>query len=386
MSSFLNKLLKQQNVMTASALEKMDVDSTLFAGDPQLDWVMGGWSRNRMNLIYGPKGSGKSTLSLLGAVKCQKETNGYVIIYDSEYYFHERPDRMQRLKTMGFDLDKTIIISSNEIGELFAGMKELEADIAANRENPNSGLNVAAIIVDSVGGIQSKSAEDKIQKNKIEEAGVSFGGNAKFINPFLGIFVRICASHHVTSFFVQHCMQNMEQYGPKWLLLGGQRLQFLSDTILLVESSNAKDSAIGSDGTLNMDSSGYIVKHGKKILCKCDKSRNVVEGRTGEFYMNFTDCTFARYEYSLFELASKLGVIGHPLNPKNGTPQVAYWAYPMTAAPEQQTKWHGAEGAVKALADKALASEIWLKCCQSSLMTTISENVLSPIKKVLVDE
>lgn len=334
MADFLKKVLKQQNAMVGDIVASMDRQSTLYCGDPALDWAINSVARYRLNLVYGPRGSGKSALAIIWAATLQKENPGHwVIIYDSEYYYHKDPMNVQRLLKFGLDLERTLIISSNKIGEAFYGLNDLEEDVKA-KTDPKTGkvtpakMKVCAIIVDSWGGFQSDQAEAKIAKNEAETAGNSFGGNAKFINPIIGQLLRIQAENDITGINVQHCIKNQEQYGDRWILIGGERLKFLSHRILFVESSQAADSKLILGDEQNAKKDGEISFVGKKILGRCEKSRGVVEGRKCEFWMNFEECRFARPEHSLFTLASNLGVLYHPVGDK-GKENQAWWAFDM---------------------------------------------------------
>jgi hypothetical protein len=216
---------------------------------------------------------------------------------------------IDRYKKAGLDTDKLIIVSSNEVDVLMGNLGALEVDLK------KGDLSVSAIILDSVGGIQGETAKNKVADGEVASAGNSFGGNAKVLGPILQTLLRIAAEYGVTMFFVQHCIQNMEQYGPRFILVGGQKLRFLVHNILYVESVAAKDASL-LEGDQASESNDFAYRIGKKIRFRCEKSRQVIEGRKGEFWMNFEELKFARPEESLFNLATNLGVIGHPRTPE----------------------------------------------------------------------
>src|SRR5690606_33785191 len=130
-------------------------------------------------------------------------------------------------------------------------------------------------------------------------------------------------------------------------------------------------------------SDDVVAKVGKKILFKCDKSRSVVEGRKGEFWMNFETMQFALPEESLFNLATKLGVIEHPKTavlhehgPEKGQPKKdsdgnvvfktnnIWWQFPAGAVTPQY-KWQGAPKGVEALRDREVYNLVWQECLLS---------------------
>lgn len=357
MSGYMKAILGKGKAAVAEQIAKLEKDSKIYAGDPALDWCIGGWARNRINLIYGPHKSGKSAITAMAAAAIQKEEGGWVIIFDSEYYYKDERDQAKRLAAFGLDLEKTLVISSNKIAELFYGLASLEKDIQSGD------LKVSAIVVDSWGGIQSDQAESKIEENKADTAGNSFGGNAKFMNPILGQLLRICAENGVTLFAVQHCIRDMDTGG--WHLLGGERLRFLTNRTLFVQGSQGKQGMLleGENilGQNDKYSDELIV--GKKILARCEKSRSVVEGRKAEFFINFDECRFAKPELSLFNLATKLKVIVHPVNPETGKENKMWWQYP---AGEIGMKLQGKNFIEQLKEDRQLFSRVLQDCMKSS--------------------
>jgi hypothetical protein len=283
---------------------------------------------------------------------------------------------IDRYKKAGIDTDKLIVSSSNEVDVLFGDLGGLEADIR------KGDLNVSAIIVDSWGGVQGEAAKKKILEGEVAAAGNSFGGNAKLMGPILQHLLRVSAENAVTMFFVQHCMMNMDQYGPRYLLLGGQKLRFLCHNIVFVESVSAKDASL-LEGDQASENNDFAVRIGKKIRFRCEKSRQVVEGRKGEFWMDFESLRFARPGDSLYNLASSLGVIDNCTQPdletsgankgkqkldKDGIPltkEVKGW-YEFPVGVPNPHKFHGPDAAIKALdADQKLYNEVFAACMSS---------------------
>lgn len=364
MSSFI-KLVQKNNAEKAKIVqEKLKGEDTLYMGDPALHWGVGGYPRGRASLYYGPRGSGKSTFALKGAAAEQKLTNGYVVIFDSERYWTD-PNEVdhvgnttkaalktrERLTKAGLDWEKVIVISSNNVDKLFGGLKALEDDLI---KDPSI---FSAFIVDSWGGIESEQAKEKLLKGDVGDAGKSFGGNAKTIGPIITRLLEMCADAGITQFYVQHCMANMDQYGPKWLLLGGQKLQFLVHCIIFVESSAAADGHLLEDGTQSKShkDAQESIRVGKRIMFRCEKSRNVVEGRKGELFFNFDTMEFALPEQSLFDLAVRLGVVE----------QAGSW-YTYPAGAVNQTKLQKSKMIASMMENKELYDRMMEDCMGSS--------------------
>jgi RecA/RadA recombinase len=386
---FAQQILAANKVKADRVQEKLKGESTLYMGDPALHWGIGGWVRGRANLVWGIYGSGKSSIALKGAAEEQRKTRGAVVIFDSEYNYkdphetdlHGTPTQdalaaRERFRKAGLDWEMVFIVRSNVINDLFGPLTNIKEDL---KNDPNC---VSAIIVDSWGGVQSESAIKKIGDGDFASAGNSFGGNAKTMGPILQDLLNIAAEHAVTMFFVQHCMKNMDMYGPEYIMIGGERLKFLVHNMFFLRSVAAKDSEL-LDGS---------IKVGKKIRFKCDKSRNVVEGRTGEFWMNFEDLEFAKPEFSLFNLATQLGVIAHPKTlvvddegnakkTKEGLDEYKenklYWEYPVGVPTPQ--KFKGQQAVMDALKDdKDLFNSVFSDCMKSKkIEATKQEEVLN---------
>lgn len=393
----MQAILASNKVKSDRIQEKLKGEATLYMGDPSLQWATGGWVRGRANLVYGPFGSGKSTLSTMGAAIEQQKTGGVVLVFDSEYAYkdpHEVDENgnptqdaisgRSRLTKAGLDWERVLIKRSSEMDILFEDLSQIKEDLA---DDPNC---VAAVIVDSWGGVQSEGAKKKIADGDLSGAGNSFGGSAKAMGPILQELLNLAAENAVTVFIVQHCIKNMDQYGPKYLLLGGERLKFLCHGILFVESVQAKDASLLAGGvatTKETKSDEIVERAGKKIRFACEKSRNVVEGRKGEFWIDFENIKFALPEVSLFTLAEKLGVVDHPAVPelnkdgspkldKDGSPVVKvnkmWWEFPVGAP--TPNKFHGAKGTIEALrTNKELFDEVFNECMNSKRLSALSK-------------
>jgi RecA/RadA recombinase len=331
MSKFMQSLLKKKAEAGTKVQEKLQGEGYLYSGDPAINWGTGGWVRGKLNLIYGPHKSGKTTLALIAAGAEQQKTNGWIVIFDSEYA-HPDPNEedsetgklsaraveaRERYEAHGIDIDKLLIISSNQVDHLFEPLPEFE------KQCRDGSLNISAIVCDSWAGIQGESSQKKIEEGEIASAGNSFGGNAKTLGPVLQTLLRVAAENAITTFIIQHCIQNMEQYGPRFKLLGGEKLKYLVHMVLFVESVEAKDAGLFTGELITGDKKDGVavdakeeVRIGKKIRYRCEKSRRVVEGRQGEFFMNFKDVKFAKPEVSLQNLATNLGIMGLELTPE----------------------------------------------------------------------
>lgn len=318
--AFFSKLQKECGAVIAAVAAKEKINSTLYAGDPYLHWVTGGWSLGKTTILYGPAGSGKSTVALNAIGRNQQRIpNSWVFIIDSEMYFHESPERMARLSTaFGIDPERCVIISTKEINSAFANIFDLTEAVRNNE------ITLAGWLIDSWKGFENKSAVKKILKGEIDDAGNASRGNAKTLNPILDQVVKIAALSRAAVFVTQHVAQNQEEYGPNYLLPGGENLRHQADAIVYIESIQAADAKLADGDQQIAKSDRETEKIGKKVRIRAEKTRNTVEGKQCEVWFNFRDGRFALPEQSLFDLAVKLGVMYHPTG-DNGKEQAAYW-------------------------------------------------------------
>ena len=374
--AFFSKLQKTCSSAIIAYQAKSTVSKLLYTGDPSLQYITGGWSESKVTILYGPAGAGKSAIACHAAgLAQQKKPNGWVIIYDSEYYFDDRPDRIERLTKFGINLEKTMIISSKSIQESFGNIIDLYDEIKEgiakkNKKTAENGkeetiFEIAAIIVDSWKGFENIAAVRKIVAGKVDEAGESHRGNAKTMNPILDQLVKITAVAKCLTFITSHVAQNQTQYGADFLLPGGENFRHQADAIIFLETVNASDAKL-SEGDVQIAKSDYETeKVGKRIRAKAEKTRNTVEGKKCEFWYNFVDCHFALLESSLAETAEKIGLLGHPLNEK-GAEVVAYWIFPTNNVTEQK-KFHGKEAFLDALKNKEYFNEVMSLCFNKEL-------------------
>lgn len=386
LGGYLAKLNERQKDRQGLIKDAFKGEFQAYCGDPALNWALGGYIRGRLNLLWGPTKSGKSTLALKWAAQEQQKRGSeyYVLIFDSEYnYEADDPKTQERLVACGLDPDRVIISHGNDMDTLFAGISDMKADVAAGD------LKLAAVIVDSWGGVTVESALKKINANEISDAGNSFGGNAKFINPLIGFFLDLAGEYAVTCFFVQHCIMNMDQYGKRYLLLGGQKLRFLVHSSLFMETVEASDARLASGNIqIAKGETDEMVAVGKRVRAYCDKSRRVVEGRKVEFWFNFEKAEFALKEGSLLELATKIGVIGHPVemevdkkgNPvkdKDGNPQFkvknTHWQFPANPTAIDAVQWYGKPAVLEALSDPILFAKIEAACMDSKILNSTAD-------------
>ena len=120
--AFFSKLGKNLDVaVMASEIGMMTDNRNIKLPDAGLNWATGYIPSDRILVLAGESGSGKTFLAcLIMGQLLRSRPNDYAVILDIERYFWNKPDRVNRLKTFGVDLDRVKIISSNNVNEVFS--------------------------------------------------------------------------------------------------------------------------------------------------------------------------------------------------------------------------------------------------------------------------
>jgi len=344
MSKMLAKMAEQLNCEVAKITVERQNLSLVPTPSSALTWALcGGIVRNRLNIFAGDSGSGKSTLSIIQAAIIQQQTpEGVVVIIDTEYYYNNQPSRVARLATMGLDLDRTLIRSTNDPNEAFKLIAKIEGFC-------KDGIKICACIVDSLGGVLPSSSLDKIAEGDAESGGNSYGGTAKLIASTVKAALRVGAEQNVTFFMVQHAMDDLTSRFPKKIIKGGQTLRLESDTMCLMSTVDAKDSRFDISG--RVADSKTMVYRGKTIRVKVEKCRDGVEGRTVTFPIDFINGSMMNDDQVLFDLGAAIGVVYHPEG------KVKTWGF-KTESGEEITGYR--DVVVEKIAEH---KEYLLKCC-----------------------
>ena len=352
--------------------------SRILTEDPAINWGCGGYIRGKTNLFFGPKGSGKSTMALYGAGRewslikeaienepKKAKDRGWILIFDTEWAYDD-PHAMdadgnytedaivsqKRFASAGIPWEKVLLVQENESSAISAHFKDLEE--AAE----NDKLAICCVIYDAWGNVESQTVrdqQDSTDAKKRAKQGSNYGGNSKTIGPMMSRLQRIAGKHGVTQFHVQHCSQNMDEYGDAYNLPGGEKLKHLVHCVMLFYSSESAKARLvmheGVETVTDTDNAKLKAEYsklpsiGKKIIFKCYKTRKMVEGRSGYFYMNFENVSFAATNLSMWNLAEKMGIVklhyaqdldkqGNPVLDSKGNPKLSKttkWEFPVGA-------------------------------------------------------
>lgn len=303
--SMAAKLARGLNLIVGSDIASQKSDEFIRTVDPSLTWALcGGFAKHRINVLSGDSGSGKTHLSLLHlGVLMQEEPDAVGFIIDTEFYFHNRPNRVKRLSKFGIDIDRLVVYSTNSPNDISSMLSKLE-------EQMKNGVRICGGLIDSLGGLSTSSSEDMLKSGEAEKAGRQFGGNAKLLANIIRVVSRMSAENNCTFFLIQHAMDSMDMYNPKPVIKGGQTLRLLSDTMVLFTNKNAKDSKVDLEG--DIANTKTIAYSGKTIRVLVDKCRDGVEGRKCQVTLDFENGKTVRSAENLCDIALALGVVYHP--------------------------------------------------------------------------
>ena len=177
--AFFSKLGKNlETAVLASEIALMEVNNVIKLPDPAINWATGFIPSDRVTVLAGDSGSGKTFLAcmMLGILMKQRP-NDYAVFIDIERYFWNKPERVKRLQSFGIDLDRLQIISTNMIDDAMACLVDIENGLRESRAKGKAGM--CAIVVDSLGGLRTESDEKKLAEKGVEDASSKFGGVAK---------------------------------------------------------------------------------------------------------------------------------------------------------------------------------------------------------------
>lgn len=271
--------LKEAKVDLSEELEPTPAIST---GSPVVDYLIGGKDvkidgvdgkecpgipRGRITEIYGPEGSGKTTLALETAVQCQKE-GGAVCFLD-----YENAITPYYAKDLGleFDSDKFRLIQPRhweEGAEIIGSMVDAEVDL---------------IIVDSVASMKPKKAIE----GDLSDTG-QIGHLARKMSDYLPKLVHGLRRADTSLVFLNQVRTNVKTSpydpGPDEKTPGGRALKFYSSLRLSLEK--IKSEYEKKEGDLKGERKKRpvnIIVEAKNTKCKV--SRN--QGNFTDFVIRF---------------------------------------------------------------------------------------------------
>lgn len=209
--------------------------------------IYGGIPNNRISVIAGPSGVGKSFLCYNIARNAQAE--GYNIIYiDTEFAIEK-----DQLPNYGLDVsdDKFMLLQCNIIEDLKMMMTQL-LDGLKKQYFDGIELPKMLIVLDSIGQLASrKEVEDALDGKEVVDM-----TRAKALTSFMRIITADLGLLNIGMICTNHTYQTLEFYS-RTKMKGGEGLFYSASTIMFLTKAKLRDTEAMDD--LDMGQSGILV-------------------------------------------------------------------------------------------------------------------------------
>lgn len=193
---------------------RLDKDQVVPFHIPQLDSALGigGLKTGKMAVIYGPEGSGKTTLALY-AVKSWQEQNKPVVYFDSENALAS-----SWMKTMKIDKNKMLKSETSNLNEMAHMLTSI-----------NEKVRDALFVIDSIPAFLAQEAHDREDFSK----DVRIGAEAKLWKELLYSISSVLNINNNTLLCISQERANLNRtnkYEPETKIAGGSVIHYATTT------------------------------------------------------------------------------------------------------------------------------------------------------------
>ena len=315
--SLFGNLLQNDKMFQASTIVE-DLSSIVpqrkpfLCTSPSISWSSAvGYYFGTMELLFGPKSSGKTMLALDRIKMMQAiDPEGIVAFVDAELDF-EFDSTVRWMMANGVDVSRVLIIREVNIKKVF------ETHILQNvqKEVQAGNVKLLGIVFDSIAamGVQLMPTTEAglTQKALAKLTKQDHGARANYIArifPFYREFVR---NHRPFSCFINQArFKGVDYFGnPIYDTNGGEALfhEMQYRYLVVHDSTESKDSIITKSNTQDMNGKEIQIGHRIKWFCQKNKMGEGLgrEGCCDIVYMK----GIVNTEREIVKLASKLGII-----------------------------------------------------------------------------
>lgn len=306
--NLFGSLLEKENIYLADTIVDDLASKTpnrlpFFSTSPTMSWMsVNGFQPGTMELIYGPKSSGK-TMVALDRIKhaLNSDPESVAIFVDAEMGF-EFESTIRWMRGNGVDTKRVLIIREVNIQTIF------EKKILGEVQNSikNEGTKVAIIVMDSIQAMAVKDVNEKGMA-KGDATKQDYGARANYISRIFPFYRQFCRNYRVYTTFIGQARAGGEDWmgNPVWTTNGGEALYHeVQYRFLIIKAGDGED--LFSETT---DAGGNQVKVGHRIKFKCEKNK-MGEGLARE---GFADIIYMKgivnVEEELVDLAKNLGMV-----------------------------------------------------------------------------
>jgi RecA/RadA recombinase len=311
--NLFGKLLEKEGFFKASTIVddlavKVPQREAFFSNSPCMSWMSAvGYYPGTMELLYGPKSSGK-TMIMLDRIKnaLKEDPESVAVVVDAEMSF-EYETTLRWMRANGVDVDRVLVIREVCIKKIFEHhiLKDLQLSIM------NEGVKICYIAMDSIQAMSVLNIPDtEAAINKAAKDGAltkaDYGKRANYLATIFPFFRKFCRDYRIfVTFIGQARSGGTDSYGNQiWATNGGEALYHEVQYRTLV--TRAGDPIFDEN---QKDIAGKDVKIGHKIKLVQEKNK-MGEGDSRIGYADIIYMKgFTNVEEELIMLCSKLGVI-----------------------------------------------------------------------------
>lgn len=253
----------------------------------------GGIPENRVTMLYGESGTGKSLFIQKILAFAQKQGK-IPVIFDTENAI----DKESALR-LGLDVSKLILVPVFNVEQC---RNELHKFLTGVKERGSEGQYVVAI--DSLGNLQSAQEASRIEK---DSSSADMGSRARAIKSLMQTATQLSAITHTTIIISNHIYDNPSELHPSMLKnqSGGKSVVYLPSLSVQLSKKPMKE----GENKADTSSTAALQRNYNGLLIRAltSKNRFIKQYLQGEIYLSFSSGV-DKY-YGLLELAQGLDII-----------------------------------------------------------------------------
>lgn len=214
----INEILSKLNPKTAQAFQVASNIRTEFLPTPSLgiNMAINGIGYGRFTVLYGNRGSGKTTMALQIAAEAQRQGKSVAWI-DVEKNFSD-----EWARSMGVDTDK-MLVNNKTIS--IAGMADSAKELIR--------VGVDVLVVDSISQLLPQSFFEDKKNGEEEVKGLAQTGQIGTFSKNMGQAINIMNSinQHTAIILISQVRKDIQAYG-KSIFQGGMALEHAASTVI----------------------------------------------------------------------------------------------------------------------------------------------------------
>lgn len=224
-----NKKARDQGQEDLMTIGGGPVYNFVSSGSLTFDMALGGYGypTGRVYEIFGPEGSGKTTVAFMHMAEVQKQNEGFVAFVDAEKTYNKK-----LAEAYGVDTDSVIYVNENSAED------NLDAAEALARTE-----DVRLIVIDSVSALVPSYIEQSSLKQK------TMAELARFMSQAMQKLVGPASTFNASLMFINQLRSTMAMYGSPNTTPGGRALPFYSSIRIEVKKTeylkSSDDDVIG---------------------------------------------------------------------------------------------------------------------------------------------